>query len=177
LPKAAAIVASLPDLIEAQGITPPAISVPDGQAAGTLPGLHRDPSDRTLITRAMLNQPDPGVERAPVRRLWRASPRVVSARKRHAASAPSNISWSHCCCSSSSALEIVHLLTGSQGRDQFRHISKAEEIAATLRHRAATIVLSQSFQPNQCKARTCYSQYYLVERSQLFRSGDRIWSV
>jgi PIN domain nuclease of toxin-antitoxin system len=56
LPGAAAIVADLPDLIQAQGFTPLPITVADGQLAGTLPNPHRDPFDRMLIAQALRRQ-------------------------------------------------------------------------------------------------------------------------
>lgn len=56
LPGVAAIVANLDAAISDQGFSGLAISVRHGQAAGALPGPHRDPFDRMLIARAMLDQ-------------------------------------------------------------------------------------------------------------------------
>jgi PIN domain nuclease of toxin-antitoxin system len=75
LPGAASIVATLPDLIEAQGFSALAISVEHGKAAGTLPGPHRDPFDRMLMAQAMLNRlilvSNEGLfDTYAVRRLW-----------------------------------------------------------------------------------------------------------
>jgi PIN domain nuclease of toxin-antitoxin system len=41
--------------IESQQFTPLAVSVRHGQAAGALPGSHRDPFDRMLVAQAMLD--------------------------------------------------------------------------------------------------------------------------
>lgn len=49
-----AIVADLEATIAEQGFTGLAISLRHGQAAGALPGPHRDPFDRMLIAQAML---------------------------------------------------------------------------------------------------------------------------
>jgi PIN domain nuclease of toxin-antitoxin system len=54
LPGVAAIVADLDGAITDQGFTPLPISPRHGQAAGALPGPHRDPFDRMLIAQAML---------------------------------------------------------------------------------------------------------------------------
>ncbi len=75
LPGAASIIASLPELIEAQRFTSLAISVAGGQSAGTLPRLHRDPFDSMLIAQAMLNRlvlvsNDRPFDTFGVRRLW-----------------------------------------------------------------------------------------------------------
>ena len=43
-------------LIERYGFSPLSISVAHAQAAGALPGHHRDPFDRMLIAQAMLEQ-------------------------------------------------------------------------------------------------------------------------
>ena len=56
LPGVAAIVANLDAAISDQGFSGLAVSVRHGQAAGALPGPHRDPFDRMLIAQAMLDQ-------------------------------------------------------------------------------------------------------------------------
>jgi PIN domain nuclease of toxin-antitoxin system len=53
LPGVAAIVADLDGTIASQGFVGLPISVRHGQAAGALPGPHRDPFDRMLIAQAM----------------------------------------------------------------------------------------------------------------------------
>ena len=52
----ATIVANVDAAIRDQGFSGLAVSVRHGQAAGALPGPHRDPFDRMLIARAMLDQ-------------------------------------------------------------------------------------------------------------------------
>lgn len=54
LPGVAAIVADLDSAILDQGFVGLPISLRHGQAAGGLPGPHRDPFDRMLIAQAML---------------------------------------------------------------------------------------------------------------------------
>ncbi len=54
LPGAAAIVANLDAVISGQGFIGLPIDVRHGQAAGALPGPHRDPFDRMLIAQGML---------------------------------------------------------------------------------------------------------------------------
>ena len=54
LPGVAAIVADLDAVIGDQGFIALPISLRHGQAAGSLPGPHRDPFDRMLIAQAML---------------------------------------------------------------------------------------------------------------------------
>ena len=54
LPGAQAIVADLPGVVADQGFTALSISLRHGQAAGALPGPHRDPFDRMLIAQALL---------------------------------------------------------------------------------------------------------------------------
>jgi PIN domain nuclease of toxin-antitoxin system len=54
LPGVAAIVADLDGAIADQGFMVLPISARHGQAAGALPGPHRDPFDRMLIAQAML---------------------------------------------------------------------------------------------------------------------------
>ena len=55
LPEIAAIVADLGGAILEQGFVGLPITIRHGQAAGALPGPHRDPFDRMLIAQAMLN--------------------------------------------------------------------------------------------------------------------------
>jgi len=54
LPGLTAIVADLDGAITGQGFIGLPISLRHGQAAGALPGPHRDPFDRMLIAQAML---------------------------------------------------------------------------------------------------------------------------
>ena len=54
LPGASAIALDLADAIESQGFVGLPITVRHGQAAGALPGPHRDPFDRMLIAQSML---------------------------------------------------------------------------------------------------------------------------
>jgi PIN domain nuclease of toxin-antitoxin system len=53
LPGVAAIVADLDGAVASQGFVGLPISLRHGQAAGALPGPHRDPFDRMLIAQAM----------------------------------------------------------------------------------------------------------------------------
>ncbi|HEX3575738.1 MAG TPA: type II toxin-antitoxin system VapC family toxin [Rhodopila sp.] len=55
LPGAAAIVANLAGVLADQGFVGLPISFAHGQAAGALPGPHKDPFDRMLIVQAMLD--------------------------------------------------------------------------------------------------------------------------
>jgi PIN domain nuclease of toxin-antitoxin system len=55
LPGAGAIVGDLTEVIEGQGFVGLPITIRHGQAAGALPGPHRDPFDRMLIAQAMLD--------------------------------------------------------------------------------------------------------------------------
>ena len=55
LPGASAIVSDLANVIEGQGFLGLPITIRHGQAAGALPGPHRDPFDRMLIAQAMLD--------------------------------------------------------------------------------------------------------------------------
>jgi PIN domain nuclease of toxin-antitoxin system len=55
LPGAARIVADLSGVIVAQGFVSLPISFAHGQAAGALPGPHKDPFDRMLMAQAMLD--------------------------------------------------------------------------------------------------------------------------
>lgn len=54
MPGVAAIVADIGCAIADQGFVGLPMSLRHGQAAGILPGLHRDPFDRMLIAQAML---------------------------------------------------------------------------------------------------------------------------
>jgi PIN domain nuclease of toxin-antitoxin system len=56
LPNVAAIVADLDQAAADQGFVGLPISLRHGQAAGALPGPHRDPFDRMLIAQAMLEK-------------------------------------------------------------------------------------------------------------------------
>jgi PIN domain nuclease of toxin-antitoxin system len=55
LPGVSAIVGGLAGAIEGQGFVGLPITTRHGQAAGALPGPHRDPFDRMLIAQAMLD--------------------------------------------------------------------------------------------------------------------------
>ena len=55
LPGASAIVDDLAAVIEGQGFVDLPITVRHAQAAGALPGPHRDPFDRMLIAQALLD--------------------------------------------------------------------------------------------------------------------------
>ena len=55
LPGAAAIASDLASVIAAQGFLALPISFAHGQAAGALPGPHKDPFDRILMAQAMLD--------------------------------------------------------------------------------------------------------------------------
>ena len=55
LPGASAIVNDLAAVIEGQGFIDLPITVRHAQAAGALPGPHRDPFDRMLIAQALLD--------------------------------------------------------------------------------------------------------------------------
>jgi PIN domain nuclease of toxin-antitoxin system len=75
LPKAAAAVADLADVIAAQGFAPLPISLAHGRAAGALPGPHKDPFDRMLMAQAMLDDMllvsnEQRFDAYGVRRLW-----------------------------------------------------------------------------------------------------------
>jgi PIN domain nuclease of toxin-antitoxin system len=54
LPEADLVALDVASTIESQQFTPLAVSIRHGQAAGALPGSHRDPFDRMLIAQAML---------------------------------------------------------------------------------------------------------------------------
>jgi PIN domain nuclease of toxin-antitoxin system len=75
LPKAAAAVADLADVIAAQGFVPLPISLAHGRAVGALPGPHKDPFDRMLMAQAMLDDMvlvsnEQRFDAYGVRRLW-----------------------------------------------------------------------------------------------------------
>ena len=75
LPGVGAIVADLASAIEAQGFVGLPISIRHGQAAGALPGPHRDPFDCMLIAQAMLDDlilvsNERAFDSYGVRRLW-----------------------------------------------------------------------------------------------------------
>jgi PIN domain nuclease of toxin-antitoxin system len=75
LPGAATIVADLAGVLVAQGFVRLPISFAHGQAAGALPGPHKDPFDRMLIAQAMLDgmvlvSNEPHFDSYGVRRLW-----------------------------------------------------------------------------------------------------------
>lgn len=53
LPGAAVVAADIAGTVASQGFTELPISIRDGQAAGGLPGIHRDPFDRMLIAQAI----------------------------------------------------------------------------------------------------------------------------
>ena len=54
LPGAAAVAATMPEIITAQDMTELSITVRHGQRAGALPGPHRDPFDRMLVAQALV---------------------------------------------------------------------------------------------------------------------------
>jgi PIN domain nuclease of toxin-antitoxin system len=54
LPDVGLIVADLESVISGQGFSTLPISARHGQAAGAMPGLHKDPFDRMLIAQAMV---------------------------------------------------------------------------------------------------------------------------
>jgi PIN domain nuclease of toxin-antitoxin system len=75
LPGASAIVGDLAGAIEGQGFVGLPITIRHGQAAGALPGPHRDPFDRMLIAQAMLDDlvlisNERAFDAYGVRRLW-----------------------------------------------------------------------------------------------------------
>ncbi len=75
LPGVGAIVADLAGAIDAQGFIGLPIVLRHGQAAGALPGPHRDPFDRMLIAQAMLDDlvlvsNERGFDAYGVQRLW-----------------------------------------------------------------------------------------------------------
>jgi PIN domain nuclease of toxin-antitoxin system len=75
LPRAAALVADVSGAIASQGFLELPINLRHGQAAGDLPGPHRDPFDRMLIAQALLTNlvlvsNEVVLDRYGVRRLW-----------------------------------------------------------------------------------------------------------
>ena len=75
LPQAAALAADVPGVLTGQGFVELPITVRHGQAAGSLPGPHRDPFDRMLIAQAVLADlvlasNEAVFDRYGVRRLW-----------------------------------------------------------------------------------------------------------
>ncbi len=75
LPGAAAIAPDLTSAIATQGFLPLPISFAHGQAAGALPGPHKDPFDRMLMAQAMLDDMvlvsnEQHFDSYGVRRLW-----------------------------------------------------------------------------------------------------------
>ncbi|MBS0558801.1 MAG: type II toxin-antitoxin system VapC family toxin [Proteobacteria bacterium] len=75
LPGVAAIVADLGAAVAAQGFATVPISFRHGQAAGALPGTHRDPFDRMLMAQAMMENlvlvsNEQAFDAYGVRRLW-----------------------------------------------------------------------------------------------------------
>jgi PIN domain nuclease of toxin-antitoxin system len=75
LPEAQALAADVGGAIASQGFVELPITVLHGQAAGSLPGPHRDPFDRMLIAQATLGDlvvvsNDLVFDRYGVRRLW-----------------------------------------------------------------------------------------------------------
>ena len=75
LPQAAALAADMPGVLAGQGFVELPITMRHGQAAGSLPGPHRDPFDRMLIAQAaladlVLVSNETVFDRYGVRRLW-----------------------------------------------------------------------------------------------------------
>jgi PIN domain nuclease of toxin-antitoxin system len=75
LPGVSAIAGDLVGAIQGQGFAGLPITVRHGQAAGALPGPHRDPFDRMLIAQAMLDDlvlvsNERAFDAYGVRRLW-----------------------------------------------------------------------------------------------------------
>jgi PIN domain nuclease of toxin-antitoxin system len=75
LPQAAALAADMPSVLSGQGFVELPITVRHAQAAGSLPGPHRDPFDRMLIAQAaladlVLVSNEAVFDRYGVRRLW-----------------------------------------------------------------------------------------------------------
>lgn len=75
LPGAALVAADVEACLLGQGFTPLPISPRHGQAAGSLPGPHRDPFDRMLMAQAMIEDMTLVSNETPfdaygVRRLW-----------------------------------------------------------------------------------------------------------
>jgi len=75
LPFVAALISNLDDVIVQQGFAGLPITTRHGQAAGALPGPHKDPFDRMLIVQAMINDlllvsNEAAFDSYGVRRLW-----------------------------------------------------------------------------------------------------------
>jgi PIN domain nuclease of toxin-antitoxin system len=75
LPGVNAIASNLAEAIESQGFLSLPVTIAHGQAAGALPGPHRDPFDRMLIAQAMLEDlvlvsNERAFDAYAVRRLW-----------------------------------------------------------------------------------------------------------
>jgi PIN domain nuclease of toxin-antitoxin system len=75
LPGVSAVADDLAGAIESQGFIGLPVSIPHAQAAGALPGPHRDPFDRMLIAQAMLDDlvlvsNESAFDAYGVRRLW-----------------------------------------------------------------------------------------------------------
>ena len=75
LPQAAALAVDIPGILTHQGFMDLPITVGHGQAAGSLPGPHRDPFDRMLIAQARSESAtivthDRQFEKYDVRVLW-----------------------------------------------------------------------------------------------------------
>jgi PIN domain nuclease of toxin-antitoxin system len=75
LPHAAALAADFPAAIAGQGFLELPINLRHGQTAGSLPGPHRDPFDRMLISQALLSNlalvsNEAVFDRYGVRRFW-----------------------------------------------------------------------------------------------------------
>ena len=75
LPGASAIAGDLAGAVRGQGFVGLPIAIRHGQAAGALPGPHRDPFDRMLIAQAMLDDlvlvsSERAFDAYGVRRLW-----------------------------------------------------------------------------------------------------------
>jgi PIN domain nuclease of toxin-antitoxin system len=54
LPKAAVIAADIASIVTQHGFVELPVSIRQGQLAGSLPGIHKDPFDRILIAQAIL---------------------------------------------------------------------------------------------------------------------------
>jgi PIN domain nuclease of toxin-antitoxin system len=75
LPQAAMLTVDMPGILTHQGFIDLPITVGHGQAAGSLPGPHRDPFDRMLIAQAaladlVLVSNETVFDRYGIRRLW-----------------------------------------------------------------------------------------------------------
>jgi len=54
LPKAAVIAADIAGIVAQQGFSELPVSIRQGQLAGSLPGIHKDPFDRMLVAQAIV---------------------------------------------------------------------------------------------------------------------------